>query len=34
MKGGMAYGGPLSASEISGIKDTSGVGLQLQVTNY
>jgi hypothetical protein len=34
MRGGMALGGNLSPSEISGIKDTSGVGLQLQATNY
>jgi len=34
MRGGMALGGNLSPSEVTGIKDTSGVGLQLQVTNY
>ena len=34
MRGGMALGGNLSPSEVTGIKDTSDVGIQLQATNY
>jgi hypothetical protein len=33
MKGGMAYGGPLSASEISGIHNTSGNAVQTTAGN-
>ena len=33
-RGGAPYGNPVSPSEISGISDTSGVGLQLNATQY